>query len=376
MATKPLVPSLTGLRFYAAGMVVWNHTADSFGTVLNKTVGETATTGFVGMTLFFVLSGFVIHYNYGDLLASWRPRAAWEFLALLIDLGFSEHWPFSEQRFWFALPYYATLTQDWLPLTFDNRLLTILYLGAAWSISAEVLLYLSYFLLLWPMRWLRTTRAIFAAIAALCVVATVVTYVRASAWPFAAVDDRWACYLSPYCRMPEFMLGVLTAALFVTRHQLPARTWERALCKGLAIVGLIAIAALFWAGLVQGRGEYFTRWQWSWGYAPSCAAIIYCLARVEIRWSYVAAAPAVVMLGDASYSIYFLHGWFIWMFNRGDLADGRLLAFKIAVAWTLIVIVSLGVYHCFEAPARRLIRAALAGRTKGEKPDLATAPAE
>jgi peptidoglycan/LPS O-acetylase OafA/YrhL len=234
MAAKPIVPSLTGLRFYAAGFIVWTHTAESFAAV-----SPTSNAGYIGMTLFFVLSGFVIHYNYGDSLASLRPGAIWDFLVarfarlyplylmgLLLSLAMLESWPLSDPKFWFALPYYLTLTQDWFPITVDNRLLTVLYLGAAWSISAEVMLYLFYFVLAWPMRWLRTTPAVIAAIAALFVVASAITYSRANGWAFVTMPPRWPYYLSPYCRIPEFVLGALTAALFLARQHMPASNRE------------------------------------------------------------------------------------------------------------------------------------------------------
>jgi hypothetical protein len=388
MAAKPIIPSLTGLRFYAAALVVWNHTVGFFRTIPDHPLRGTAISGAVGMTLFFVLSGFVIHYNYGDQLSSLRPKAVWDFLvarfarlyplyllALLMNLAYFNDWPLSEQKFWVALPYYATLTQDWFPFMVDGNLLTVLYVGAAWSISAEVMLYLFYFVLVWPMRWLRTTPAVVGAIVVLCVVATAVTWSRAYGWSFVTVRPLWAYYFSPYCRIPEFILGVLVAALFEVRHRSPASHRERLLCVALAIAGLMIIVGLFSAALVQGRGSYVDNFTMSWGYAPSCAAIIYCFARVQARWSFVADAPVVVLLGDASYSIYFLHGWFISMFNHGDMRDYRLVVLKIAVAWTLTAIVSVGVYRAFESPMRRAIRAVLAGK-KAPQPAYAAAPAE
>src|SRR5580698_10515452 len=65
------VPGLTGLRFLAAFSVLIAH---AFAVLMQ---GHDARAGVVywltqasgfGMTLFFVLSGFVIHYNYADLV--------------------------------------------------------------------------------------------------------------------------------------------------------------------------------------------------------------------------------------------------------------------------------------------------------------------
>jgi peptidoglycan/LPS O-acetylase OafA/YrhL len=66
------IPSLTGLRFLAALSVAVAHAAGiSLLSMNQQGAVQTAThwlevgAGF-GMTLFFVLSGFVIHYNYSQ----------------------------------------------------------------------------------------------------------------------------------------------------------------------------------------------------------------------------------------------------------------------------------------------------------------------
>jgi Acyltransferase family len=70
------IPALTGLRFLAAFSVAVAHAASislrleqppSWFSAIQNCLETTA--GF-GMTLFFVLSGFVIHYNYRNLISS------------------------------------------------------------------------------------------------------------------------------------------------------------------------------------------------------------------------------------------------------------------------------------------------------------------
>ena len=65
------VPALTGLRFVAAFSVLIGH---GFSWILHNhetpggVVFWVSQIAGLGMTLFFVLSGFVIHYNYGNLV--------------------------------------------------------------------------------------------------------------------------------------------------------------------------------------------------------------------------------------------------------------------------------------------------------------------
>jgi peptidoglycan/LPS O-acetylase OafA/YrhL len=74
------IQSLTGLRFYAAALVLWAHTVTAFLIPAGVPIlGSTPAAGYLGMTLFFVLSGFVIHYNYGASLGSLSGRAIYSF---------------------------------------------------------------------------------------------------------------------------------------------------------------------------------------------------------------------------------------------------------------------------------------------------------
>src|SRR5215469_3559660 len=79
----PQIPALTGLRFVAAASILVEHAADWLAQFSNSNVQQYfAFVGMYGMPLFFVLSGFVIHYNYRKLFLSRSiARATCEFAA-------------------------------------------------------------------------------------------------------------------------------------------------------------------------------------------------------------------------------------------------------------------------------------------------------
>src|SRR3984885_16373131 len=80
---RPDRPALTGLRIRAAFSVLPAHGLSA--TLTNNEPPQGAVlwlmqaSGF-GMTLFFVLSGFVIHYNYAGLVTDGRLRGIAAFL--------------------------------------------------------------------------------------------------------------------------------------------------------------------------------------------------------------------------------------------------------------------------------------------------------
>src|ERR1700722_1637283 len=68
-AHDPYIPALDGLRGVAALLVAGAHYTTMEGGAPLSEIVQTLTG--LGMTLFFVLSGFVIHYNYSATIA--RP---------------------------------------------------------------------------------------------------------------------------------------------------------------------------------------------------------------------------------------------------------------------------------------------------------------
>jgi peptidoglycan/LPS O-acetylase OafA/YrhL len=152
---RPEIRSLTGLRFYAAALVLWAHTVTAFLIPAEVPIlGSTPAAGYLGMTLFFVLSGFVIHYNYAASVGSLNARAVYSFAIA----GFARLYPLlflsvaitavmprdPSPSLGASLPFYLTMTHGWSPQVVGNIFLGDLFAPASWSISAEVFLYLIY----------------------------------------------------------------------------------------------------------------------------------------------------------------------------------------------------------------------------------------
>lgn len=85
------INALTGLRFFAATIVVLFHFA-SFGSV---TLRHFMSHGFIGVTIFFVLSGFILSYTYssgpgamrGTKRSFWIARVARLYPVYVIGMG-------------------------------------------------------------------------------------------------------------------------------------------------------------------------------------------------------------------------------------------------------------------------------------------------
>lgn len=86
IATRDRLPSLTGLRFWAALLVVLYHLTTQVGTI--QPVSAMVMYGRTGVTFFFVLSGFVLAWTYSGrpipvLVFFWRRFARlWPLVAV------------------------------------------------------------------------------------------------------------------------------------------------------------------------------------------------------------------------------------------------------------------------------------------------------
>jgi peptidoglycan/LPS O-acetylase OafA/YrhL len=380
---RPEIPSLTGLRFYAAALVLWAHTVTAFIMPAGVPIlGSSPITGFLGMTLFFVLSGFVIHYNYGESLGSLKARAIYSFviarfarlyplfaLCVILTIGISQNPSPLLSESW---PYYLTMTHDWFPRVVGSQFLGDLFAPASWSISAEVFLYLLYIPMARPIgRFLKSDTSVLLGIGTLAATVSLFYAGRVTGWWYATVDfsypstDHWLFYRSPLCRVSEFALGVLIAALYNARNGMAVSAQERTIAGTAAGIGAVWAAVLLLGNEITSAKNQVMILQFSWGFAPTVAALIYYLARCRNPLSWFVENKAAILLGDASYSIYMLQWIFFYIFSAQGVAANVLLGPKIVLAWIMTVILSLGSYRYFECPARALIRRVLAPNRLG-----------
>jgi peptidoglycan/LPS O-acetylase OafA/YrhL len=150
---KTELPALTGIRFYAALFVFLSHV--SFIPGMGALSGERLVfnAGVVGVSFFFVLSGFILTYNYaevfrngvsrddykrfvwGRLTKIWPVHLATMLLVLPIAI-LSPQLPLD----WRAVPVHALMLQCFCPLTQPGfyQFLNV----PSWSISCEWFFYL------------------------------------------------------------------------------------------------------------------------------------------------------------------------------------------------------------------------------------------
>lgn len=326
--------SLTGLRALAAMTVFAYHLA-----VVRPDRPELrlAHTGFVGVGLFYVLSGVVLAFG-------WRPergrrRFYWLRLArvyplyLLVVLGaLALDAVQGELPGLPAILATLTLTQSWFPdpsIYFAVR-------PVFWSLSVEAFFYAVFPWLIRPLAGLRASAR--AAVAGGAVLVTVTVAVLGRDYTGGWV---WFVYICPLTRLPEFVVGMVLGLALRRGWRYPARRWT-----AWALVGL-AYATAGWVPVAARQSL--------WLLLPF-AALVAAVGSADLRGrpSWLRSRP-LLALGAWSYAVYLSHTIAIGGFDAVLGSPSRPGDLVLVVAtWFAAGALYRCVEHPLEARLRRL----------------------
>ncbi|MFD9482840.1 acyltransferase family protein [Streptomyces sp. NPDC059991] len=362
------LPSLTGLRFPAALLVFLNHTGLPFpGMRLMKDNGDamdwfsvTRNAGALGVTFFFVLSGFVLSWSARENdthRAFWRRRFAKIYPNYVISWGLA--------MILFASAYTPTRTailnllmlHTWVP-TWDvfSSVNT-----PSWSLGCEALFYACFPFLDALFRRVRPERLKYwiSALVAGVIATPLITYAVFPDKPYfpggaetgahATVTQYWFAYYFPPVRVLDFALGMLVA------HAVMNGRWRN--------IGLL------WSGLLLG-GSYVLCSHVPFLYSQRAVTIIPIVfliaaaatADAESRFT-IFRNRTMVWLGEISFAFYLLHYIVLaygrkWLghdfYSTGETVGLLVVFFLISVmgSWLLYVLVERPITRGWSKPRR------------------------
>jgi len=314
---RPKLVALTSLRFFAAMHVVIFHLRESVRGP--QWYQKLASVGHLGVSFFFVLSGFILVYTYADSQVSryefWQARFARIYPAYAVALVacFPHFWATEHFSLSWNLAFTCALTvallQAWSPQT------ALTWNPVAWSLSAEAFFYFVFPALL---AWLKKGQwRVLAVISGswLFSLATAVSCfsirpagMNGAMGADAGVLGLAAIRYNPLVRLPEFVIGMGVGLLYLRGAKSPR------LGKAFALGGIAAFA------LVVATCDQFPPPLLQTGVlAPIFAAVIFGVATqagqskvAEPAWIRCLNWRGLVLLGNASYSLYLLHDLIIW----------------------------------------------------------------
>ncbi len=378
---RPTLRPLTGLRFVAALGVLLFHFWSPLLAQAPAAVQNIVGGGHVGVSLFFVLSGFILAYTYagadGRLTTSrrrfWTARFARVYplylVALLLD---GPH---------FYLKWVGTTLRDGPPSVAGLKVgavsagtlglmqswtpdIAYLWNAPGWSVSVEAFFY-ALFPFISAAVFVQGRRSAYRLILGLWIASLVPALVAVLREPWIATREQqilWdhAFGAFPLLRLPEFLIGVVAGQQFVRawaspeapaggRH--PLSLW----LAGAVILGILASSSVIPQRLLH-NGLL----------APAFALLIYCLARDTGVIGRVLGSRLLVLLGEASFAVYILQvpvhalarAVVRYVGGVGVASESPLEnspAFIVTYSASLILI-ALGALKLVEQPARRWLR--------------------
>jgi peptidoglycan/LPS O-acetylase OafA/YrhL len=358
--SRPDLPVLTSLRFWAATIVVLNHLDVAHLGYIPEIVKGWCQSGYEAVTFFFVLSGFILTYVY----ASGREHEALNVavrrfqiarlarigpsyylgLALLLPpfvYSFAAAGIVSAETFAVATIAVPTLVQAWLPpVSFSWN-------GPAWSLSVEVFFYALFPVLLSRTRAL--SRQELLAVAAMAVLASAI-----ARWYMPSMvsgDTRnWFYFFHyfPLFHLPTFIFGMALGRIYLFGRP-PSKT----------VNNVWFLAAVIVLALLLGYRSALPAWLSTDALlVPLYGIVILAGARLEGSLQSALAHPLLVLLGHASYSIYILHVavvfWWQWVAHKVFQVSLSPIA-ELVIILFLVMAVSICVFQYFERPLRRWI---------------------
>ncbi len=358
---RPRLPVLTSLRFFAALHVVLFHLRATKITFQNGLLGSVAELGYTGVSLFFVLSGFILVYTYQgrDIPPRqfFRARFARIYPAYAFSLLLTAPF-FVLGMYVFKVPFLTwsaahpvvsslsvlALLQAWNPLG------ALAWNSVAWSLSVEAFFYAVFLVVLdWIVRRGKSQIFLLLVLFWMASLAVSTGYVFLKPDGLRAVDSNvlnspWlnVVKFNPLARLPEFLLGMCSGILFL--RNAVSRKWATPLALGgLAAFLLVAYFSLAIPYPILHTGLL----------SAAFGALIYGLA-LGPSWAHFLKSRLLVLFGDASYSLYLLHQTVLPPFFFRE--NGRLVHTTVpwvVLAVTVAIAVAICVFKFIEEPLRR-----------------------
>lgn len=312
---SPYLPQLTGLRFFAAVAVIFCHFSSYIFPNQPDLIAKFTNGLYNAVSLFFVLSGFILAHTYGQRFIDHQVTYAKYIVARLARI-----YPVFLFTLILALPVFIVnnrhdfegstmfhmfqkvlLLQTWIPIPSD---VTHRWNAPSWSLSTELFFYLVFPLLVaktFPLSKHRSTWALAGILMAVTGVSFLYDFYFINAIPPTSPAGLTLINFiaaNPLVRVLEFIAGVLLYNLY--RHYSEQANFGSRMVWNSILIALTAIYAwvnVTGTSVVIGQGIctiYFS-------------FLILGLSLDKFSWNSLLKDKLIVLLGESSYSLYLIH---------------------------------------------------------------------
>ena len=344
-----MINALTSLRFIFAIMVFGAHCY-----VIDKFFdAHFFKEGFVGVSFFFVLSGFIIAYNYQEKLRENKITRRTFWVARIARI-YPLHWLTLFIAAILGGYVMASGTLDWLRHFFASLILMNAYIpkvsyffsfnSPSWSLCCEQLFYICFPFLLLLAKNYKHLLCFFGIMAMLTIAGMYFT-------PEENIKEYW--YVNPITRLPDFLVGMLLFQLYGC-----LKTKNITLLQG-SIIEIVAIA-LFLAFYLY-AAEIPKVYRYSCYYWLPVAAVLISFSLQKGFVSRILSNRILIIGGEISYSFYLIHLFILLSYAKWQKESGFQMEwyFSVPLLFCIIILLSLLSYYYFEKPMNKRIKSLL-----------------
>lgn len=351
---KEILP-LTSLRFVAAIYVFLFHMEIYWHIVESGGLAQFFMKGSCGMSLFFILSGFVLSYRFHQGVKDYKNYALSRFtriypayfLAGLVTFpwlisSLTAEGSNSIPQYLFIIFSNIFMIQAWIP-----KLFTFWNDNGSWSLSVEMFFYALFPMIINHCKHLNNKQ--------LCILLVIVyatTSIPGLSWIlFSKGADHLIFYSIPIFRVSEFIIGIACGLFFAKGIRMPYPAFL-ALLSGAGLYSYLAYGPTFgYAGMAQ-----------NFVAVPLLTLITFSTASLSSGWLYQLMCHNIfVYLGRISYSFYSFQVFMLLLLMSNHetivrhfplMAKGKVLAFFTLMSLLIISALS---YYLIENKCRHYL---------------------
>lgn len=348
-----MIKSLTSLRFFFAFFVFLSHLSflelnPSFRFFFKHIFSE----GFLGVSFFFVLSGFILALNYSKRLSTGKTSLSKFYIA-----RFARIYPLHFLTLIGSIPFFFTSLKNFfinallLQSFFPSKQIYFSYNAPSWSISNEF-----FFYALFPLIIYINNKVTYVIKMITIIVFSLIIIFLNNVLPENKI--HYWIYISPLTRIFDFIIGVFLydLYLYIKKHQFHISTKTKNILEICSILSLI-IFFIF-------KQHFSISFRYSIYYwIPMCLIILtFAITSVNTKnktvISTLLSKKGLVYLGEISFAFYLIH--YIIMeivIKYNTLLTNQISEFYLTfIIFSLTLLSSIFVFEKFEKPLNKKIK--------------------